>query len=257
MNSNGPGQAFDGRSTARTSRERWLVVLGGVLAGLVAFGTGEATYQTFRPALVRQNLMGNKLMTPTLKTNHAAAVKNGALAFGVLGGCLGVCLGAAGGLARGPRGRPSWRTPRRGAGIGPGAGLSLALLPWFLEARFDYLEYDLIISLVMHGLIWGLLGASAGLAFAIGMGERRLLGRALIAGCLGGLLGAIIFELVGAMYFTAAETGNPISLTWPTRLMARLFVTLGTAAAIVLFLPNPPADVVGRQSELVVTPPET
>jgi hypothetical protein len=138
MNSTGPGLEFDGRSTARTNRERWLVAFGGVLAGLVAFGTGEATYQKFRPALMQQNLMGNKIMAPTLETNHAAAVKNGALAFGVLGACLGVCLGAAGGLAR-----RSTLAAVIGAllgavlGLALGAGLSMAFLPWCLQAQKD------------------------------------------------------------------------------------------------------------------------
>jgi hypothetical protein len=142
-------------------------------------------------------------------------------------------------------------------GSAAGAGLSLAILPWFFDAEKEYFEYDLILSLAMHGFIWGMLGAVAGLAFAVGQGESRLIGRALSAGGLGGLLGAIAFELIGAMYFAAAETGEPISHTWQTRLMARLMVTLGTAATILLFLPNPPKAVVGHQSNLVATPPET
>jgi hypothetical protein len=251
MTSNGIGPALDRRSAARTRRERWFVMLGGVLAGLAAFAIGEVWYQAFPPELVQQDLMGNKIKSPTLKTNHAAAVKNGALAFGALGACLGLCMGATGGLVR--RSTPAAvRGGLLGAvlGLAAGAGLSLALLPWFLAARFDYFEYDLVISLAMHGIIWGLLGASAGLAFAVGRGETRLIGPAVTAGGLGGLLGAVAFELVGAMFFAAAETGQPISLTWQTRLLARLLVCLGTATAILLFLPNPPEVVDGRQSEL-------
>jgi len=60
-------------------------------------------------------------------------------------------------------------------------------------------------------LIWGLLGASAGLAFAVGLGERRRLGRALIAGLVGAVLGAVAFEFIGAVFFTLAETEEPIS----------------------------------------------
>ncbi len=258
MSSNGPGPAKVGRSTARTSRERWLVALGGVLAGLIAFGTGEAVYQRFRPALVRQDLMGNKIMAPTLETKHAAVVKNSALTFGVLGACLGICLGAAGGLARG-----STRAAVIGGSVGAvlgsaaGAGLTLAVLPGFLVAGMDYFEYDLIIAMAMHGLIWGVLGAAAGLAFAVGEGDWRLIGRAVTAGGLGGLVGAITFELIGGMYFAAAETSDAISLTWQTRLMARLLVSLGTAAAIVLCLPSPPRDVVEYQTELAASPPES
>jgi hypothetical protein len=258
MNSNGPGAAFDGRSTARTSRERWLVMLGGVLAGLVAFGIGEATYGIFRTVLVQQNLQGTIIWVPSLATNSAAVAKNGALAFGALGACLGLCLGVAGGLAR--RSTPAAvRGGLLGAVLGSaaGAGLSLPLLPWFYQAEKDYFEYELILSLSMHAFIWGVLGAVAGLAFAVGRGEGRLIGRALPAGGLGGLLGAITFDLIGAMFFAAAETGEPISETWQTRLMARLMVTMGTAAVILLFLPDPPEDVVGRPIDLVATPAET
>jgi hypothetical protein len=258
MNFDGTGPAVGGRSTSRTSRERWLVALGGVLAGLAAFGVGEAAYQKFKPVLVRQDLMGNKIMVPTLETNRVAIVKNGALAFGSLGFCLAVCMGAAGGLSRRST-RAAVTGGLLGAVLGSaaGAGLTLSLLPGFLQAQDDYFEYDLIVSLAMHGLIWGLLGAAAGLAFAVGQGERRLIVRTAFVGGLGGLLGAIAFELIGAGFFAAAETGDPISETWPTRLMARALVALGTAAAIVLFLPDPPIEAVGRQSELAASPLES
>jgi hypothetical protein len=87
-----------------------------------------------------------------------------------------------------------------------------------------------------HGLIWGLLGALAGMAFAIGLGDRRLLGRALTAGFLGAVLGTVVMELIGAAFFASAATVNPISETLPTRLMARLLVTIGTAAGLILLL---------------------
>jgi hypothetical protein len=128
-------------------------------------------------------------------------------------------------------------------GLALGGGVSLALLPWFLDWRLDYSDYDLIISLVMHGLIWGLAGAAAGLAFAIGLREIRLCGRTLTAGWMGAVLGAVAFELIGAMFFATAGTDEPISLTWATRLMARLLVTVGAAVAIIVLLPAPrPAD---------------
>jgi hypothetical protein len=123
MNSNGPSAEFEGRSTARTSRERWLVALGGVLAGLAAFGIGEATYQIFQTVLVEQSLQGTKIWVPSLATTSAAVAKNGALAIGTLGVCLGLCLGAAGASdakahASGPQGRTSWRGARIGRGRG-------------------------------------------------------------------------------------------------------------------------------------------
>jgi hypothetical protein len=82
-----------------------------------------------------------------------------------------------------------------------------------------------------------LLGALAGLAFAVGLGERPLWVRALTAGFIGALVGAVAFELIGAVAFPGAKTDDPISRTWATRLMARLLVTAATAAALTLVLP--------------------
>jgi hypothetical protein len=228
---------------ARPNRARWLAALGALLAGLVAFGAGEAVYRLIAPELVLQTFRGRRLMLSTYATEHTAAAKNAALAFGALGLCLAGFLGMAGGLAR--------RSAAAAAGAGLagavlglalGAGLTRALLPLSLRAQLDYRHYDLIISLVTHGLIWGLLGASAGVAFAVGLGERRQLGRALSAGFIGAALGAVAFDVIGAVFFPMAVTAKPISVTWPTRLMARLLVTLGTAAALAMLLPAPSHD---------------
>jgi hypothetical protein len=239
-------------------RVRWLAVLGGLLAGLLSFGIGEAIYEIIPAETVAVNLHGSNMMVVGRATSTVATARNGALTFGVLGLCLGGCLGLVGGLARrSTSGAVTGGIFGSVLGMALGAGVSLAVLPRFVAMRLDYFEYDLIISLVMHALIWGSLGAAAGLAYAVGLGELRLSGRTTTAGLVGGVLGALAFELIGAVFFAAAETDEPISETWPTRLMARLFVTVGTAAAIALLMPNPPKDVVGHQTELVTPPPET
>ena len=43
-------------------------------------------------------------------------------------------------------------------GLALGVGLCFAFLPSFLRAQDDYFDYDIFISLVMHGSIWGLVG---------------------------------------------------------------------------------------------------
>ena len=253
MNSEGPRAAFDGRPTARTSRERWLVALGGVLAGLAAFGIGEATSDLIPPEPEQYNFMGEMRWTAT-KDSPRVRSRVAALSFGVLGACLGGSLGIAGGLARRP---VSATAPATGGLLGAvvgaalGAGTSLALVPRLLDLYFGHKDLEILTGMFSHGVIWGPLGAAAGLAFAVGLGERRLTGRALTAGLAGAVLGTVAFDLVGALAFPLARTDGLFSLTWPTRLMARLMVSLGTAAAIVLVLPDPPIDVVQRQSELV------
>jgi hypothetical protein len=224
---------------------RWLVPLAGLLAGLIAFGVGEAIYKVIPVELVLQDVMmtNQKVMLPSLKTENAAMAKNAALAFAVLGVCLGGLLGMAGGLAR----RSMVAAVTAGLlgatlGLVLGAGLSLLVLPFSLQAQFDYFDQDLLIALVTHALICGLLGASAGLAFAVGLGERRLLGQALTAGLMGAVLGAGCFELIGAAFFASAATVKPISETWPTRLLAQLLMTIGTATSLGL-LPLEPRKI--------------
>lgn len=235
------------------SQVRWLVLLGALLAGLAAFFIGELVYKIIPVQKVLQSVMMTtaKVLAPTPATEATAAARNGAISFGVLGLCLGGALGIAGGLAR--------RSPRaatRGGllgiilGLALGAGLSLGLLPWFLSEQNRYGDDDLIvlfISLVMHAVIWGLLGAAAGLAFAVGFEERPLWRRAPIAGFLGAVVGTVAFELAGGLFFPLAATHQPVSETWPTRLLARLLVTLGTAVAVILVLSKPAPKAVPLQ----------
>jgi hypothetical protein len=226
-----------GASEERLGRTRGLLAVGGLLAGLLAFGIGEAVYDLIPAKSVTQHALGLTKVSTTVATETVAAARNGALAFGVLGLFLGGCLGLAGGLAR----RPSFAVAAGGLGsvlgFAAGVGASLALLPFCIASRFRYPDNDLAISFLMHGAIWSLLGALAGLAFAIGLGKRALWVRALTAGFAGALLGAVAFDLIGVVAFAGAKTDEPISRTWVTRLMARVLVTVATAAAVSLVLP--------------------
>ncbi|HKI21286.1 MAG TPA: hypothetical protein VKA15_25555, partial [Isosphaeraceae bacterium] len=205
----------------------------------LAFGLGESLFKVIPPQRFPRDLMGTKIMLPTPETLGVAATQNAALAFGVLGLCLAGSLGVVGGLARRQGSSPT-RGGLAGAvlGLALGAGAPLGLLPLFIRAQEDHPEHDLILSLLAHALIWGLLGASAGLAFAVGLGDRRQIGRVAVAGLAGAVLGAIVFELIGGTFFGLAETAKPISATWPTRLMARLLVTVGTAITMAVIVPS-------------------
>ncbi len=233
------GESASGRgaSEERLGRTRGLLAVAGLLAGLLAFGVGEAVHDLIPTASVTQHALGLTKVTPTVATETVAAARNGAMAFGVLGLFLGGCFGLAGGLAR----RSSFAVAAGGLGsvlgFAAGVGASLALLPFCIASRIRYPENELVISFLMHGAIWGLLGALAGLAFGVGRGERPLWVRALTAGFAGALVGAVAFDLIGAVAFPGARTDDPISRTWVTRLMARLLVTVATAAAVSLVLP--------------------
>jgi Beta-lactamase len=121
----------------------------------------------------------------------------------------------------------------------------------FADARVAYLDYDILISMGMHGLTWGLAGMAGGLAFAVGLGRRKLLLRAAVAVLARAVLGAIALDLVSAFLFPLAHTGDPVSTTWPSRLVARLWVTAAIAGCVALVLPGPPRPrrrIPGRRS---------
>jgi len=250
---NRPTQGMPGGATDdaldRLDRARWWLMLAGVVAGLAAFGGGEMILDLIPAKSVPVPTMGQIVMAPTTATANVALTRNGALAFGLLGLCLGGLVGTAGGLAR--RSAPAIVLAGLvGAllGMALAAGASLALIPVFLRTWTDNPKYELVLPMIMHAPIWGLTGAAAGMAFAVGWGDRRLIGRALAAGFVGAALGAIAFELIGAGLFPLSNTGMPISTTWPSRLLARLLVTLATAAFVSLSLPSSPPQKASNHS---------
>lgn len=224
----------------RSRRARRLLAMGGVIAGLAAFLIGEATFELIPAEVLPVPTTGPTVVAATAATQATADVKNAALAFAGLGGCLGLCLGLGGGLAR----RSGGAAAAAGLlglllGAAMGAGVTLATLRWFLEAQPLYPDYDMLFTMGMHGLTWGLPAAAAGLAFAVGLGsgERRLLVLAPVAGVVGAMLGAVAFDVVGTLLLPLGNTGDPIPAAWPARLAARLAVALGTVATMILAIP--------------------
>ena len=220
-----------------------LALAAGLLAGLGAWAVGEATLTVFEPELQRVDAMGIISMEPTLKGTIQADTRNAALAFGVLGALLGLLLGLAGGLVR--------RLTRQGAMAGlvgvvvggvVGSGMTLALLPIYFGVRdADPLSFDLTVPLMIHVGIWSAVGAAGGMAFGIGVGGRDRVLRAAIGGLVGAALGAVAFELIGAIFFPFAETPKPVSESMMTRLLARLLVAVlaaGFAAAMAFGQPR-------------------
>lgn len=213
-----------------TARAAALVWMAAALAALVAWVLGEAFYEVIPAERVLQNISGNQVMIPNLATESVATTRNAALAFGVSGLCLAGFLGVAGGLAR--RSIPATLTAGMvGSVLGfiLGAAVCLGLLPTFLHARYYYDEYELAISFAMHGVIWAPLGACAGLAFAIGRSRSGFMVRAILAGLSGALLGSIGYEILGAGVFPMANTSQPVSNWWLTRLLAQVLLAGMTA----------------------------
>ena len=171
-------------------RVRTLISVCDVVAGLAAFGIGDATSELIPPQTVHYSFYGAPRERVTRDTPRVAT-RTAALAFGVLGFCLGGCLGIAGGLAR-RRTAAAVGTGLFGAVLGGilGAGTTLVLLPFSMAMRSQYPNNDLVFGILVHGALWGPLGAAAGLAVAIGLGEPRLIGRAVAAGFAGAVVGS-------------------------------------------------------------------
>ena len=218
---------------------RWLVAVAGLVAGLAAFGIGEATSELVPPETVQQKVQGGTT-TSLSRSTPRVVTRSGALAFGILGACLGGCLGIAGGLAR-RSASAAIVSGLSGAvlGLALGTGFSFAAFALYYWADDHYVLDEMVKSVVLHGLIWAPLGAAAGLALAFGLGDRRLGGRTLAAGLLGALMGAVAFDLIAAIVFPMVRTADPAAETWLVRLTARLLVSLATALLVILNLPGP------------------
>jgi hypothetical protein len=165
----------------------------------------------------------------------AAIIKNGVVAGAELGALMGVAMGFAGGLSRQSVGA-AWRAALIGLVLGAalGAVASLAFIPlYFVAKRFSATaEPDLSVAMLLHAGIWMSVGAAAGMAFALGLGERRRAGRAVLGGLLGALVGTLLYDVIGAAYFPLDGTSDPIAQTWYTRSLARLIVPLLGALSI-------------------------
>ena len=119
-----------------------------------------------------------------------------------------------------------------------GAALTQVILPFYYQF-FNPDTNDLILGVLV--LTRRSRPASApvgGAAFGVGFGDWRDVVRAALGGLLGAIAGALVFEMVGAIAFPLDETANPISVTWATRLFARLAVTLLTSIGVAMSVLN-------------------
>ena len=232
----------------RGRRQGWRIlafsVAAGLAAGLLAWAIGETRVVNAGPVEKRVNFMGTGTMVTQI-THEArlegvrmTATKVNALAAGLTGLLLGLVGGAAVG---------SGRRAAQAGGVGlVVGGLAGAVVTWATMPLFeDWRAPDtaaMLPSLVMHGLFWLPTGVAGGLALGLGLRDR--VGHAVAGGAMGTLLATVLYELVGALAFPLSGTGEPVSTTWSTRLMARLLVATFTAlaAALVLSRRDPTAE---------------
>jgi len=144
-------------------------------------------------------------------------------------------MGIAGGLAG--------RSPGRAAQVGvaalaigalAGSGVARLLLPFFFREVVPNLN-DLITPILLHGGIWMAIGAVGGAAFSMGVGARRSVAKAAVAGCVGGLAAAVVYHLLGGLILTGSTLTVPLSESASVRLLAMtlpaVLIAIGAATA--------------------------
>jgi hypothetical protein len=145
-------------------------------------------------------------------------------------------LGFVGGLSCG-----SFARARASAAVGAvvaglaGAAIAFAAIPLF----FRFLDPEsggLLLLFLTHGAIFAGIGATAGLALGLGVGDRSSLSRAAFGGLLGGLLGTFIFDSALSLMFPLMRTFQPIpdepAPRWIAHLCVAIFVAFSAALAV-------------------------
>ena len=210
----------------------------GLLAGLVAWLAGEATLDAFRPPLLPVTMMGQVSYAPSYAGQARAHFRNATLAYVELGAVLGLALGLAGGLARGSvRGGLLAAVLGAVAGAALTFGTSLAALPFYFRAHdvaSEELSRDVLLPMLVHVGAWSGVGLAGGLALGLGLGIRGKLGmmrayRAALGGLMGAAIGGVVFDLIASLAFQE-QSGEPLSRTWATRLIARFAVAVVASA---------------------------
>lgn len=219
-----------------------LALIAGLVAGLLGWLGGEVFHEFFPPQ-TRQVIVfggGGGAMADGASIAKASA-KNSALVFGLAGACVGLCLGLAGGAAS----RSGIRAVRAGLaglvlGAMAGAGAAAALVPvfwafWYGSGNGIFDREGMFFPMLLFSGLWAAIGAAGGFSFVLGYGFGRLSWiQALVVGILGGVFGAVAFEVASGLVFPALKLMHPIPPTTWSRLADRLFLSMSVAVAIAI-----------------------
>ena len=85
----------------------------------------------------------------------------------------------------------------------------------------------------MHCGLLTLIGAAAGLALVIGLGETRRLAHAALGGAIGAVVGAVVYDLIGAFALPFANTADPLATTAVARLLELVVPAIAIAVGAV------------------------
>lgn len=222
-----------------------ILLLGGLVAGLISFGIGEATYGLFQWNDARDviaahrdelNRLGpyeqNAFITSKMKAARTAAEsRRSELSFGSLGGMLGLTLGLVGGLLS-AGGRPGIRGGLVGLLLGGGVGAVAAGV--FVPQFYRFLEPGggLAVPILAYGGILLPLGAIAGLAFGVGLGGGHDLPLSVLGAVTGAAVGVVVFVMANSLAFPFDQEPALV----PADRLARLVIHISLAVSVALFV---------------------
>lgn len=208
-------------------------LIGGIVAALLATPLGEILRGTFPPASTMAMINGQPTPEISKPAQAEADRKDATLVFGLMAAILAASLGTAGAWASGQK---TARLPAVGLGVLLGtAGTAAAC--WLLAHRFLDYEYwaednqgeNLLFPLLIHAGMWALAGAGGGAALAWGLGGGRIVGSGFLGGLAGAVLGATLYEVIGAVVFPTAKTSQAFAVEWLPRALAISLVCLMSA----------------------------
>ena len=225
-----------------------IAALAGLVAGVASWGAGEAALVAFEPGFRMSTEMAATIETSTAEVRRqmeVATSRTAMVSYGALAGFLGLALGWAGTrFAEGPP-RRRVAAPILGlvAGLALGAVAALGLVEvfhtWF-RASAEAFSKDLLKPLLLHAGMWLPAGLVGGVAFAWASGMGRRGAVIVVGGGLGAVIGAVFFEILGALVFATAKTTHPIALSLWARLLAHLCVCIAATALVLLSIPKSP-----------------
>jgi hypothetical protein len=248
----GPQRSTGAAPVASSSIRTWALALAAGLAAGVISGaiveaalipisavrgrtydyTGKSAASAKAASTPDSNLARRQENPASVSPAGEIGMRNAVLSYGTLGAALGLGLGLAGGLIH----RSLFRGILAGAtGLVLGGVIGLVMARALAPVYYKNLSADdLTYSLIVHGGIWGSVGAVAGLAFGLGLGGWGRMLQATVGGAGAALLATAIYEFAGGILAPGAMTNLPVSAAWQTRIAAQLLVTLLVATGVVL-----------------------
>jgi hypothetical protein len=215
-----PVPAADFRPPSRRGPWAWTLAAA-VAAALGAWAVSETKLVRVAPASESFMDMGHQITHSTVKSREAADTATAIRSYAVLGLSLGFALGLAGGLSR---------RSARAALVASACGLvcGAALGGGSAALGLPVYRRDLVASILVHGWIWGWIGA-AGLALGLGLGGRSRVLPALLGGAIGAMIGAVAHTFLAALLSPTADDGSLIAATPPARLLASALAAVASA----------------------------